>query len=107
MALKNLMSYHWPGNIRELENLVERSVLMATGAELDHMPLPAQPLQKTADPMPLKTIFENERDYIIEVLRICNGRIRGANGAAEILNIPPTTLGSRMKKLGIKRGFVV
>lgn len=105
-ALKNLMSYHWPGNIRELENLVERSVLMASGTELDFMPLPAQSTKRADGSEPLKSIFENERDYIIEVLRLCDGRIRGANGAAEILKIPPTTLGSRMKKLGIKRVFV-
>ncbi|MEZ0129605.1 helix-turn-helix domain-containing protein, partial [Flavobacterium sp. LBUM151] len=50
-----------------------------------------------------KTIQENEREHIINVLEKCNGRIRGAGGASEILGLPPTTLASRMQKLGIKR----
>ncbi|WP_231559600.1 helix-turn-helix domain-containing protein [Flavobacterium rivuli] len=51
----------------------------------------------------LKTIEENERAHIITALRQCGGRIRGINGAAEILGVPPTTLASKMQKLGIKR----
>jgi transcriptional regulator with GAF, ATPase, and Fis domain len=51
----------------------------------------------------MKTIHENERDYIIEVLKTCNGKIWGTGGAAEILNVPPSTLKSRMKKLGIQK----
>ncbi|TLV03445.1 sigma 54-interacting response regulator [Dyadobacter luticola] len=109
-AIKNLMAYNWPGNIRELENLIERSVLLAKNDLIDHIPLPTQQSQKIsekAEESRLKTIFENERDYIIEVLKRCNGRIRGADGAAAILNIPPTTLGSKMKKLGIRRDFSI
>jgi DNA-binding NtrC family response regulator len=109
-ALKNLLVYDWPGNIRELENVVERSVLLAKNNLIDHIQLPAQQPKKIsekAEEVRLKTIFENERDYIIEVLKKCNGRIRGIDGAAEILNIPPTTLGSKMKKLGIRRDFSI
>jgi DNA-binding NtrC family response regulator len=109
-ALKSLMEYHWPGNIRELENVIERSVLMSKDSIIDHITLPAQypkDLTNLREEIKLKTIFDNERDYIIEVLRKCNGRIRGADGAAAILNIPPTTLGSKMKKLGIKRDYVI
>jgi transcriptional regulator with GAF, ATPase, and Fis domain len=50
------------------------------------------------------TIDENERDHILAVLKKCNGRIWGYGGAAELLGVPPTTLNSKMKKLGIKRG---
>ena len=50
----------------------------------------------------MKTIDENERDYILSVLKNCNGRIRGAGGAAEVMGLPPTTLHSKMKRLGIK-----
>ncbi|WP_229253986.1 sigma-54-dependent Fis family transcriptional regulator [Dyadobacter sp. NIV53] len=109
-ALKNLLAYNWPGNIRELENVIERSVLMAKSLVIDQIPLPvnlSRKNQEKIEEVRLKTIFENERDHIIEVLKRCNGRIRGMDGAAEILNIPPTTLGSKMKKLGIRRDFVI
>jgi len=109
-ALDSLMEYHWPGNIRELENVIERAILMAKGPVIENITLPVYPPRNTvkqADDSHLKTIFDNERDYIIEILRKCNGRIRGADGAAAILNIPPTTLGSKMKKLGIKRDYVI
>jgi transcriptional regulator with PAS, ATPase and Fis domain len=105
-VLKNMMAYHWPGNIRELENLIERSVLLTKGTIIEDVSLPAAQKKEisTATPdFPMKTIHENERDYIITVLKKCNGRIWGAAGAAEVLNIPPTTLKSKMKKLGIRK----
>jgi DNA-binding NtrC family response regulator len=105
-VLKNLAAYHWPGNIRELENYIERSILLTKGNVIEESILLTKQskddsgiIQNTR----AKTIFENERDYIIHVLKKCNGRIWGAGGAAEILNIPPTTLRSKMKKLGIER----
>lgn len=103
-ALRSLLSYKWPGNIRELENLMERSVLLARNNTIEKIPLPeiAQDFAKDSD-WYLKTIEENERDHIQAVLLRCNGRIRGAGGAAEILGVPPTTLASKMQKLGIKR----
>ena len=106
-AMKSLMCYNWPGNIRELENVIERSVLLAKGATIDHILLPNQNNNNSAATHEklLKTIEENERDHIIAVLKACNGKVSGKNGAAEILAIPSTTLGSRMKKLGIKRQF--
>ena len=105
-VLKYMTAYSWPGNIRELENLIERSVLLTKGNIIEDISLPAS--QKKEIPMNtpdlrMKTIFENERDYIITVLKKCNGRIWGAGGAAELLNIPPTTLKSKMKKLGIRK----
>jgi formate hydrogenlyase transcriptional activator len=103
--LKNLMSYSWPGNIRELENLIERSVLLAKGTIIEEVSLPI--LKKDAstnvNDHHIKTIHENERDHIIAVLRKCNGRIWGVGGAAEVLNLPPTTLTSKMKKLKIAK----
>jgi DNA-binding NtrC family response regulator len=109
-VMGNLLGYNWPGNIRELENVIERSVLMAKSVLIDDIPLPVNQSKRIPDKVEegkLKTMFENERDHIIDVLKRCNGRIRGMNGAAEILNIPPTTLGSKMKKLGIRRDFVI
>jgi len=105
-ALKSLLSYQWPGNIRELENLIERSILLAKTDTIEHIPLPAVDeikISNNSNEWYFKTIQENEREHIINVLEKCNGRIRGAGGASEILGLPPTTLASRMQKLGIKR----
>lgn len=109
-ALNALLDYPWPGNIRELENVIERSLLMSKGSSIENVYLPVQQAVKAVNRKEesiLKTIFDNERDHIIEVLRKCNGRIRGVDGAAAILDIPPTTLGSKMKKLGIKRDYMI
>ena len=105
-ALKNMMTYDWPGNIRELENLIERSVLLAKGTIIEDISIPV--IQKKDNSVvnktfAIKTIHENERDYIIDVLKKCNGRVWGIGGAAELLNIPPSTLKSKMKKLGISK----
>jgi DNA-binding NtrC family response regulator len=105
-ALKSLLSYQWPGNIRELENLIERSILLAKTNTIEHIPLPVideVKINNNSNGWYFKTIQENEREHIINVLEKCNGRIRGAGGASEILGLPPTTLASRMQKLGIKR----
>ncbi|TCN56534.1 response regulator [Flavobacterium circumlabens] len=105
-ALKSLLSYQWPGNIRELENLIERSILLAKTDTIEHIPLPAfdeVKINNNSNEWYFKTIQENEREHIINVLEKCNGRIRGTGGASEILGLPPTTLASRMQKLGIKR----
>ena len=105
-VLKNMMAYHWPGNIRELENLIERSVLLAKGTIIEDISLPAtqkKDISSIHQDFHMKTIHENERDYIISVLKKCNGRIWGAGGAAEVLNVPPSTLKSKMKKLGIQK----
>ncbi|MES1221024.1 MAG: sigma 54-interacting response regulator [Bacteroidota bacterium] len=105
-ALKTMTQYNWPGNIRELENIIERSVLLAKGNIIEEISLPSiQQKTTTVNNAEIrqKTIHENERDYIISVLKKCNGRIWGTGGAAEILNLPPTTLRSRMTKLGIDK----
>lgn len=103
-AIDSLLSYSWPGNIRELENLIERSVLLAKGTTIEEIPLPRNDTGTTdMGEHKLKTIEENERAHIITALKQCGGRIRGINGAAEVLGVPPTTLASKMQKLGIKR----
>jgi DNA-binding NtrC family response regulator len=103
-VLKNMMAYNWPGNIRELEHLIERSVLLAKGPVIEDISLPLvkKEISNTQD-FHIKTINENERDYIIAVLKKCNGKIWGSDGAAEVLNVPPSTLKSKMKKLGIRK----
>ena len=101
-AMEMLKNYPWPGNIRELEHVVERAVILSQGAELelgDWMPKSANPSGTT----PLATLEETERDHIIQVLTHTNWRVSGEKGAAAILGLKPTTLEARMKKLGISR----
>lgn len=105
-VLKSFSAYHWPGNIRELENLIERSVLLAKGTIIEDIALPFRQttaVSNSAQDFHIKTIHENERDYIISILKKCNGKIWGPGGAADTLNVPPSTLKSKMKKLGIRK----
>ncbi|HLO82469.1 MAG TPA: sigma 54-interacting transcriptional regulator [Chitinophagaceae bacterium] len=106
-ALEELRNYHWPGNIREMEHLIERSVLLSSGDTIKDIHLPGKRGLQTAKPstetFKVQTLFENEKEYILKVLKQVNGRIAGDGGAAELLGIPPSTLNSRLKKLGIKR----
>jgi len=102
-VMDNLMEYHWPGNIRELSNVVERAYVLSTGSKLDigswFNPSKGTSLQDQGI-LPLQ---ENEMQHILRALKHTKWRIRGKNGAAELLKINPTTLESRMKKLGIER----
>ncbi|GAB7025393.1 formate hydrogenlyase transcriptional activator FlhA [Geotalea toluenoxydans] len=91
--------YHWPGNIRELRNLVERAMILNNGATLV---VDIQDGTAGAGIAPM-TIEGMERMHINAILEKTGWRIRGRNGAAEILGLKPTTLNSRMKKLGIRR----
>jgi len=104
-VFKTMMGYSWPGNIRELEHLIERSVLLSKGNIIEEISLPTPLINIALQPgdLPFKTIHENERDYIISVLKKCNGKIWGSGGAAAVLNLPPSTLKSKMKKLGITK----
>ncbi|WP_159467020.1 sigma-54 dependent transcriptional regulator [Dyadobacter sp. 3J3] len=97
-----LSEYHWPGNIRELENVVERSIIMSPGKTLLLDDWSPRKLMVTAKGS-LMTMEECERDHIIYILTKTNWKVSGKNGAAEILDMVPTTLDSRMRKLGIKR----
>jgi formate hydrogenlyase transcriptional activator len=106
-VLQELVQYHWPGNIRELEHLIERSVLLTAGDTIKEIHLPRQTgssvgLAENEDGS-IKTMDENEKEYILKVLRVVKGRIGGAGGAAELLGLPTSTLNSRMKRLGIRK----
>ena len=98
-SLDKLQRYSWPGNVRELRNVIERAMIVATGPTLwIDRPDPA-----LSESTPSLNIWENEIQLIRNVLEMAGWRIRGRNGAAEILGLKPTTLESRMTKLGIRR----
>ena len=90
-------AYSWPGNIRELRNVVEHGVIVTTG-EVLQVTAPAASMQTNDAPM---TLAESEREYILDVLERTEWRIKGSNGAAQRLGLKPSTLYTRMEKLGI------
>lgn len=101
-TMEALVNWHWPGNIRELENLIERSVILSEGPVLHSAlaEMQTEPSQaSTAD----ATLERAEREHIIRVLRECGGRVAGAKGAAVKLGLKRTTLQSKMGKLKIDR----
>ena len=98
--MDQLMFYDWPGNIRELENIIERAMILSRSNTLTVEKLKSQ---GQAYNEKLQTLADHERDYIIKVLDQTLWRINGSNGAASVLDMHPETLRSRMRKLGIKR----
>ena len=90
----------WSGNIRELENFIERSVILSTG---DALQVPENELAENANVEPDHTLQSIQRGQIIKVLRECGGLLSGPNGAAARLRVKRTTLQSKMQKLGISR----
>ncbi len=111
-AMDALVAYSWPGNIRELENLLERAVILSPGKELR---VPLSELRNTlAAPVddspltlstaaPVATLEEAERQHILRALRQTEWRIAGPRGAATLLGMKRTTLQARIRKLGIRR----
>jgi len=107
-VIHKLMMHDWPGNIRELEHLIERSVLLNSGTTLTNAQLPLsleRDDERTAAGF-ISSIDENERAHILRALKKCSGRIYGFDGAAELLKVPPTTLSSKMKRLGITKEHI-
>lgn len=108
-AMKALTAYAWPGNVREMENVIERAVILCESGKLelkDTLSPAVRPSASGRGPNPtgqLPTLVELERDHIIEVLKKTRGRIYGPYAAAAILGLKPTTLQSRIKKLGISK----
>jgi formate hydrogenlyase transcriptional activator len=98
-AMRKLSSWHWPGNIRELENFIERSVILTHGTALQ---APIAELGSNGKIAPVAGTREaNERDEIVRVLKLTNGRVAGIEGAAARMGLKRTTLIARMKKLGV------
>lgn len=101
-VIKSLQMYNWPGNIRELENVVERALILSPADKLELGDwIPKKDDKEKSHT--LVSLEEYERDYILRVLNETMWRVSGDKGAAKILGMKPTTLESRMKKLGIKR----
>jgi PAS domain S-box-containing protein len=103
-ALEALENYDWPGNVRELESVIERATIISPGPSLrilDHF----NASLKASEPADsdIKALAELEHDHILQVLRTTNWRVEGKSGAAAILDINPSTLRARMRKLGIQR----
>jgi transcriptional regulator with GAF, ATPase, and Fis domain len=100
--VKRLKAHHWPGNIRELQNIIERSVLLASENELSISFSTLNRSIQGADNSDMPTLDEMQRRYIIKIISYAGGKISGPGGAAELLGLKRTTLLNRMKKLGIK-----
>jgi formate hydrogenlyase transcriptional activator len=103
-SIDRLVGYHWPGNIRELQNLIERSVILSTG---DTLRIPLQELPVASQPVVANnpasgTMEEVERETILRALHETRGVVGGAKGAAARLGMKRTTLLYRMEKLGIQ-----
>lgn len=106
-AFQQLLDYDWPGNIRELEHIVERHVLLAQENVIEQFDLPvayAKSFKENGGA--LLSLEDMERKHIMNVLNACNGKVFGSGGAAEVLKIPATTLYSKMKKLGIHQEYL-
>jgi formate hydrogenlyase transcriptional activator len=108
-AMAALVAYHWPGNVRQLQNFIERSVVLTKGTEL-HAPVAELVNQQSAIPGS-RTLADADRAHIISVLRETNWTVGGRAGAAARLGLLRTTLIAKMRKLGISRetadGFTV
>jgi PAS domain S-box-containing protein len=109
-TMERLIQYRWPGNVRELENILERAIILANGSTLMIDPevfsaTPPSPRMSAAIPGGGETMESIERNHILAVLAQTEWVVEGPRGAAKILDLHPNTLRSRMKKLGIKRGF--
>ncbi len=111
-GLARLAAYDWPGNIRELANALERATILSRkpelGAEAFDLPIRVSGMKASVEAPPLvegavPTLEEVQRQHILRVLTLTQGRIYGPGGAAALLGLKPSTLQSRMKKLGITR----
>ena len=109
-VMREFMQYNWPGNIRELQNVIERAVIVSTDTVLR---LPEPLVQATTapagegeafkEPLTISTLDEAEREHILRALETTGWRINGPNGAAAMLKVHPSTLRFRMKKLGLTK----
>src|SRR5262249_45782212 len=117
-SIRGLRAYHWPGNVRELQNVVERAIILSGGQALSFEgTLPAEPSVATpkadtlsggrssqlSEPRTAGELRELERANLLQALEKSGWKISGESGAARMLGLPPSTLASRLKSLGIRR----
>jgi len=104
-TMERLKQYDWPGNVRELQNIVERALILSHGSVLSIptlAPLQSRPQQNAVtDATTIQTMDQTIADHIRRTLEHTGGRVAGSDGAAEILQMNPSTLRFRMKRLGI------
>ncbi|MDP4175440.1 MAG: sigma 54-interacting transcriptional regulator [Bacteroidota bacterium] len=105
--LDMLLDYDWPGNIRELEHLIERSIIISDGTTLNLNDVIYSNLKPEEDIESFKTLEEIEKEHILRALSITNGKVTGESSASTLLGINGKTLGSKMRKFGIKRDIVI
>ncbi len=99
-----LQAYHWPGNVRELENVIQRAIILCDNSRIKVVDLEMMSIiLSTYQDQEIVSLNEFKRRYILEVLKDANWHIEGAEGAAALLGLDPSTLYSKIKKLGIKR----
>jgi formate hydrogenlyase transcriptional activator len=100
--MEALLAYPWPGNVRELENVIERAVILSPGHQLalgEWLPKPAL----APGGGRVLTLAELDREHIVQVLELTGGQVSGEKGAAKLLGMKPTTLESKIKRLGIDK----
>lgn len=103
-----LLNYSWPGNIRELEHLIERSIIISKGLNLNFEDyFISQKTNEISETEDFKTLVELEKQHIVDALNRTGGKVTGENSASQLLGINGKTLGSKMRKLGIKREVVI
>lgn len=102
-AMNTLKSYGWPGNVRELQNIIERAVILSEGRDLELDQAFGAALTKESKTVGATTLADNEKQFVLDALKSCGWRIQGPDGAAARLELSPSTLRSRMKRLGINR----
>jgi transcriptional regulator of acetoin/glycerol metabolism len=98
--MRVLQEYPWPGNIRELESIIERSVILCPGPGFQ---LADTLISSSSESFPIGTVKDMERQLILQALAETRWRIEGKDGAARILGLHPSTLRARMHKFGITR----
>jgi DNA-binding NtrC family response regulator len=95
--MEQLQRYAWPGNVRELRNMVERALILGSGPVLRIAP----PVVSSHEGDPIMSLDEALRGHITRAIEVAGGRISGPGGAAELLGLKPTTLRSKMQRLGL------
>lgn len=100
--IDQLRQHTWPGNIRELSNCIERAVLMTNKTRMEQLSIPNAATSSSSS-QEVQTLEQIERSHIIRTLIRCDGKVFGKGGAAELLGINPSTLNSKIKKLGIEK----